>query len=97
MQKAVDLSVTRSRDAAEQARLLRQLEQLTRRERQVLDHIVAGEPNKTIALHLGRSEKTVEFHRAKVMEKMQARSLAELMRKVMIAEPDRYEAPTSQG
>lgn len=97
VQKAVDLSVARSRDAAEQARLLRQLEQLTRRERQVLDHIVAGEPNKTIALHLGRSEKTVEFHRAKVMEKMQARSLAELMRKVMIAEPDHYEAPPSQG
>lgn len=91
VQKAVDISVARHREAAEQAHIQRQLGQLTPRERQVLDRIVAGDPNKAIAQHLGRSEKTVEFHRAKVMEKMQARSLAELMRKVMIAEPGRYE------
>ena len=91
VQKAVDLSIARAREAAEQAEIQRLLDQLTPRERQVLDHIVAGEPNKSIAQHLGRSEKTVEFHRAKVMEKMQARSLAELMRKVMIAEPNRYD------
>lgn len=95
VQKAVDLSVARHREAAEQMLIRGQLGRLTPRERQVLDRIVAGEPNKAIALGLGRSEKTVEFHRAKVMEKMQARSLAELMRKVMIAEPDRYEASLS--
>lgn len=93
VQKAVDVSLAHAREVAEQADIQQLLDHLTPRERQVLDHIVAGEPNKAIAQHLGRSEKTVEFHRAKVMEKMQARSLAELMRKVMLAEPARYDMP----
>ncbi len=95
VQKAVDLSVARFHEASEQKLVQHQLSRLTPRERQVLEFIVAGEPNKAIALSLGRSEKTVEFHRAKVMEKMQARSLAELMRKVMIAVPEPYEATPS--
>lgn len=95
VQKAVDLSAARFREASEQMHIQHQLGRLTPRERQVLDFIIAGEPNKAIALSLGRSEKTVEFHRAKVMEKLQARSLAELMRKVMIAVPEPFEAMPS--
>lgn len=52
---------------------------LTPREKQVLDLVVAGKPNKAIATDLGVSPKTVEVHRANVMQKMQAESLAELV------------------
>lgn len=55
------------------------LESLTPRERQVLDLVVKGHLNKVIADRLGISTKTVEVHRARVMEKMQAGSLAELV------------------
>lgn len=55
-------------------------ERLTPRERDVLAEIVKGEPNKRVAYTLDVSIKTVEFHRARVMEKMEARSLADLIR-----------------
>ena len=48
--------------------------------RQVLDLLIAGNPNKVIAHELSISPRTVEIHRARVMEKMGARSLAELVR-----------------
>lgn len=57
---------------------------LTPRERQVMDMIVAGQTNKQIAHGLDISDKTVEAHRAKVMDKLQAASLAELIHNVMI-------------
>ena len=60
------------------------LDLLTPRERQVMERIVAGNTNKQIAHGLDISDKTVEAHRAKVMEKMAAASFAELIRKVMI-------------
>ena len=56
------------------------LDKLTKREREVFDLVVTGKPNKVIAFELGVSQRTVEIHRARVMEKMQARSLADLVR-----------------
>lgn len=66
----------------------RRLAELTQREREVLDHIVRGKLNKQIALDLGISIKTVEVHRARVMEKMGAQSLAELVHNVMSLSAD---------
>lgn len=59
---------------------------LTTRERQVLDGVVAGKSNKQIARELDISIKTIEVHRANVMNKMQADSLPELIRKTLLAE-----------
>lgn len=59
------------------------LAQLTERERQVLQCVVEGKPNKIIAADLAISMKTVEFHRAKVMEKMSVDSVAELVHVAM--------------
>ena len=61
------------------------LAQLTAREKQVLDLLVAGRPNKIIAYELSISPRTVEIHRARVMEKMAARSLADLVRMTLSA------------
>jgi RNA polymerase sigma factor (sigma-70 family) len=58
---------------------------LTRREREVLDLVVAGKPNKNVARALGISQRTVEIHRARVMEKMQVRSVSMLVQLVMKA------------
>jgi FixJ family two-component response regulator len=55
---------------------------LTPRERQVLERVIAGDTNKGVARRLGISEKTVELHRSRVMEKMQAGSLATLVKMV---------------
>lgn len=56
------------------------IDKLTQREREVFELVVTGKPNKVIAFELGVSQRTVEIHRARVMEKMQARSLADLVR-----------------
>ena len=55
-------------------------ESLTPREREVMGAVVQGHANKVIAMDLELSQRTVEIHRARVMEKMKARSLAELVR-----------------
>jgi two-component system response regulator FixJ len=58
---------------------------LSGRERQVLDGLVVGHPNKTIAYDLGISPRTIEIYRANVMTKMEASSLSELVRMALIA------------
>ncbi len=66
--------------AARRSEVQHRLESLTPREKQVMDFIVEGSANKVIAIDLGLSERTVEIHRAKVMEKMAARSVAHLVK-----------------
>ncbi len=56
------------------------LASLTVRERQVLEHLIGGKLNKQVASDLGTVEKTIKVHRSRVMQKMQVRSLAELVR-----------------
>ncbi|MGZ5849406.1 MAG: response regulator FixJ [Methyloceanibacter sp.] len=63
------------------------LASLSERERQVLDGLVAGHPNKTIAYNLGISPRTVEVYRANLMTKMQAKSLSELIRMALLTRP----------
>jgi two-component system response regulator FixJ len=58
---------------------------LSPREREVLEGLLAGLPNKTIAYDLAISPRTVEIHRARVMDKMGARSLSELVRLALAA------------
>lgn len=60
--------------------LVNQLDRLTPREKDVLKHLVAGRSNKEVGLELGISPRTVEIHRARLMEKMAAASLAHLVR-----------------
>jgi len=88
VQKAVEQSLAASQDHALREELARRLDLLTPREHEVLDLVMLGEPNKRIALALGICEKTVEAHRAKVMEKTQARSIAELIKMVIAAGAD---------
>ena len=64
----------------ELAELRERYERLTPREREVMRFVVAGLLNKQIAGELGAAERTVKFHRAHIMEKMRADSLAELVR-----------------
>ncbi|RWL03524.1 MAG: response regulator transcription factor FixJ [Mesorhizobium sp.] len=65
------------------------LSTLSERERQVLDGLVSGLPNKSIAYDLGISPRTVEIHRANVMSKMAASSLSHLVRMALIVESKR--------
>lgn len=59
------------------------LASLTPREREILELVTTGKPNKVMAGDLGVSQRTIEIHRARVMEKMHARSLAQLVRMLM--------------
>ncbi len=76
------LSVDRRQRSRQEslAEIEARVSRLTKREREVMDLVVAGKANKVVAWELGTSQRTVEIHRARVMDKMQARSLAELVR-----------------
>ncbi|NEV60445.1 response regulator transcription factor [Thiorhodococcus minor] len=70
------------------AEIVRRLAELTPREHEVMGMVTDGRSNKEIAAALGVSAKTVEAHRARVMEKMRADSLADLVRMALIAAPE---------
>lgn len=83
IRRAVDKATTLHDAEAAQQRTRERLLSLSERERQVLKGVVEGHANKTIAFDLGISPRTVEVYRAGLMSKMQAKSLAELVRMVM--------------
>ena len=86
---AVRTALGQARDQAtqnnEKQALHERLSALSMREREVLEGLVAGKPNKLIAFDLGISPRTVEIYRANVMTKMQAGSLSELVRMALVS------------
>jgi FixJ family two-component response regulator len=80
VQKAIARDRTLRQEGAELAEIRRRFDSLTPREVEVLNLVVAGLLNKQIAYELGTSELTIKTHRAHVMEKTQADSLAHLVR-----------------
>ena len=85
VRNALSFSTRDSQQTAERALIQSRLELLSARERQVLEGLVAGNPNKIIAFDLGISPRTVEIYRANVMTKMEAGSLSELVRMALNA------------
>jgi two-component system response regulator TtrR len=85
IQRALTLDCEQATRRRRTDAIAQRLELLTQREREVMDLVVAGKLNKQIADTLDISMKTVEAHRARVMDKMGARTLAELVRVVMEA------------
>ena len=80
VQRALGHSRQRRAERAERGAVQKRFDTLTPREREVLHLVVTGKPNKQIAASLGIAEKTIKVHRGRVMEKMQAASLADLVR-----------------
>ncbi len=72
----------------ERRHILDRIDGLTSREKEVMNLVVQGKPNKIIAADLNVSQRTVEIHRARVMEKMEASSLAHLVRMAITAAND---------
>jgi two-component system response regulator FixJ len=85
VRRASERAATQGRRAAERDSETARIASLSMRERQVLAGLVAGHPNKVIAHRLQISPRTVEIYRARLMEKMQARSLPELVRRAVLA------------
>lgn len=85
VQTALSRDAASQEDQALRAAVMQRLESLSVRERQVLEGLVAGNPNKTIAYDLGISPRTIEIYRANVMTKMEASSLSELVRMALVA------------
>ncbi len=83
IQRAIERDARNRAQLLEKERIRARYESLTPREREVLALVTAGKANKVMAGDLGVSQRTVEIHRARVMEKMEASSLAQLVRMVM--------------
>ena len=85
VRSAISLDARRRAERDERDAMLARVEQLTPREREVMELVVQGLLNKQIAARLGLSEKTVEIHRGRVMRKMRAGTAQELVRMAITA------------
>jgi RNA polymerase sigma factor (sigma-70 family) len=85
IRNALDFDEKQRSLQSQRAQIATRLAELTPREHEVMEMVTDGLANKEIAASLGVTAKTVEAHRARVMDKMQAGSLAELVRMVLIA------------
>ncbi|CAG4892170.1 response regulator transcription factor [Paraburkholderia saeva] len=78
--RALARACTEFADRTQKAEIEARVNHLTRREREVMALVLTGRLNKQVASDLGAAEKTIKIHRARVMEKMKARSIVELVR-----------------
>jgi FixJ family two-component response regulator len=89
VQRALEQDSTDRARLAQTEDIRRRWESLTEREREVAEMLVDGAANKVVALDLGISERTVELHRARVMQKMEVRSLPQLVRMALALQQSR--------
>ena len=80
VRSALKTAQARRQTIMENAALVNRLATLTPREREVMEHVVAGKLNKQIAADLGTGEQNIKLHRAHIMKKMRVQSLADLVR-----------------
>jgi two-component system response regulator FixJ len=86
VQSALDHGQREKREEEDRGAIAAKLALLSERERQVLEGLVSGHPNKVIAYNLGISPRTVEVYRSNLMTKMAAKSLSELIRMAILAQ-----------
>jgi two-component system response regulator FixJ len=86
VQSALDHGQREAREEEDRGAIAAKLALLSERERQVLEGMVSGHPNKVIAYNLGISPRTVEVYRSNLMTKMAAKSLSELIRMAILAQ-----------
>ncbi|MES9850944.1 MAG: response regulator transcription factor [Candidatus Thiodiazotropha sp. L084R] len=86
--RAIEMDAKKRGEASRLSEIREHLSQLTPREREVLDLVISGMRNKNISEQLGITLSTVEAHRSRVMEKMQADSLSHLMRMMLTLEQE---------
>ncbi len=84
VQQAIERDARIRLESRERQEILERLSNLTAREREVMEKLIEGKPNKSVARELDISYKTVEIHRGRIMEKMQADGIVELVRMAMI-------------
>ena len=97
VQRALRYSQAEYEKRMELASILERIESLTPREHEVMGMVVSGKANKAVGAALGLAQKTVEVHRANVMRKMRASSLAELVTMVLTARGQRPEEDPPRG